>query len=52
MANGGWTPFSTPLVQDSSGIPPVHSGVLLFAAPVTTETGTRAVENGVDPPFP
>jgi len=44
MEYGGSTPFSTGSVQDLPG-KPAHCFAL------TTKTGTRAVENGVEPPY-
>ena len=51
MENGGSTPFSTTSVQDSAERLRTPRVVPRLMPPLTTETGTQAVENGVKPPY-
>jgi hypothetical protein len=50
MEYGGSTPFSTTSVQDSSESASAPEGAFP-RPPLTTETGTQVVENGIEPPY-
>jgi len=51
MDYGGSTPFSTTSVQGLPGVLPAPEGAYpLLAPPLTAETRTEAVKNGVEPP--